>query len=57
MMSRSGQGASSNEEPSMLQQFQQFIKRWDEAKQDPTRVDPTDILTDMANILEKVNVC
>ena len=53
-MSRSGLMASSGEQQNFLPQFQQLIKRWDEAKQDPIRNDPTEILTEMADILEKV---
>lgn len=42
------------EEQNYLYQFQQLVKRWDEGKNDPNHFDPTEVLTEMANILEKV---
>ena len=41
-------------QPNYSKQFQEVVKRWDEAKNDPAHYDPTDTLCEMANILEKV---
>ena len=41
-------------QPNYLKQFQEVVKRWDEAKNDPAHYDPTDNLCEMAAILEKV---
>lgn len=46
--------STADEGPNYLQQFQQLIKKWDEFKNDPAHYDPTDTLTEMAGILEKV---
>ena len=45
-----GPGDDSNQ----LQQFQKLIKTWEENKNDPAHFDPTEILCEMADILEKV---
>ena len=52
-MSRSGTKDGSNEDPTLLQQFQQVIKKWEETKTD-TNYDPTNAMRDMADILERV---
>ena len=53
-MSRSGTKDGSNEDPTLLQQFQQVIKKWEETKNE-TNYDPTTTMRDMADILEKVS--
>ena len=42
------------DDSNQLQQFQKLIKTWEEAKNDPAHFDPTEILCEMADILEKV---
>ena len=52
-MSRSGANNSSND-PNHHQQFQQTILKWEKVKLDPAHLDPTEVLCEMADILEKV---
>ena len=41
-------------EQNYQKQFQELVKKWDESKNDPAHFDATEILTEMADILEKV---
>ena len=43
-----------DDQQNYLKQFQDLVKRWDEAKNDPAHFDATEVLTKMADILEKV---
>lgn len=54
-MSRSGANSVPDETPNHQQNFQHLVKKWDELKNDPAHFDPTELLCDMAGILEKVN--
>ena len=52
-MSRSNTANASND-PQHHQQFQQIIQKWEKVKADPAHLDPTEVLCEMADILEKV---
>ena len=52
-MSRSNTANTSND-PQHHQQFQQIIQKWEKVKADPAHLDPTEVLCEMADILEKV---
>ena len=52
-MSRSS--ANTNNDPSHHKQFQEAIKKWEEVRNDPAHNDPTEVLCEFADILEKVS--
>ena len=52
-MSRSS--ANTNNDPSHHKQFQDAIKKWEEVRNDPAHNDPTEVLCEFADILEKVS--
>ena len=53
-MSRSNTVNSAASDPQHHQQFQQIIQKWEKVKADPAHIDPTEVLCEMADILEKV---
>ena len=52
-MSRSS--ANTNNDPSHHKQFQDAIKKWEEVRNDPAHNDPTEVVCELADILEKVS--